>query len=53
MTNKYTKKFKHSKRSRRSKRSRKLRNSLTHRARLNKLQYGGEEHITEKLKGCN
>jgi len=31
----------------RSKRSRKLRNSLTHHARLNKLQYGGSEHINQ------
>lgn len=51
MTNKYTKKFKRSKRSRCSKRSLKLRNSLTHRARLNKLQNGGSEHNTKKSKG--
>jgi len=51
MINKYTKKFKRSKRSRRSKHSRKLQNSLTHRARLNKLQYGGLEHITKKNEG--
>ena len=47
MTNKYTKKLKRSKLSRRSKHSRKLRNSLTHHARLNKLQYGGSEHINQ------
>jgi hypothetical protein len=42
---------KRSKLSRRSKHSRKLRNSLTHHARLNKLQYGGSEHLTQKNKG--
>ena len=46
MKNKYTKTIKRSKRSRGSRRSRKLRNSLTHYNKLNKLQYGGEEHIT-------
>jgi hypothetical protein len=48
MTNKYTKKFKRSNRARRSKHSRKLQNSLTHRARLNKLQDGGLEHYNKK-----
>jgi len=50
MIKKYTKKLKRSKRSRRSKHSRKLRNSLTHRARLNKLQDGGSEHYNKKSK---
>ena len=44
---KYTKKFKRSNSARRSKHSRKLRNSLTHHARINKLQYGGSEHINQ------
>jgi len=47
MKNQYTKKIKRSRRYRDYKRSRKLRNGLTHCNKLNKLQYGGEEHITK------